>query len=449
MWVGFAALLITGAAVLAYQTRNTTFWADEWAWIIARRSGAAGTFLHPHNEHLSLVPVTIYKLLFATVGLRHYAPYRAALIVADLACVSLVFVYVRRRLGGFLALLAGALIELFGPGWQDILWPFGIGWLIAIAAGVGALLLLDRRDRPGDVGAAVLLMIALASAGPGLAMAVGVAVEVLQRPRRRSDAWIFLAPLALYALWWVIYQHTSFNRHALPLLPRFVFDAAAGALSSLTGLANVDVFHDTGTYLTWGAPLLVIALIALIWRMRTRGAAPRVLTLLAILLSFWILTGAARAYVTLGPIAFTASGARLPDYARQTADSQLIKIQRLGLVGGTTAGTALGPEAPRIEATAGGIATTRGPCLGFRPAVYTPAGSQNLLTLTVPAAGLLLKAGTGALTVGVGRFSTQFEQLGTVAGSGSATLRPARDVSAQPWRVQILSGAPFSACSLG
>ncbi len=239
------ALLVAGGVVLAYETRGTTFWADEWSWILGRRSGGAGTFLEPHNQHLSLVPVAIYKLLFATVGLRHYGPYRAVLIACDLACAALVFAYVRRRLGGFLALLAAALILLFGPGWQDILWPFQIGWLIAIGAGVSALLMLDRRERRGDIAAAILLMVSLASSSVGLAIAVGVAIDVLQR-RRRGDWWIFLAPLAVYVLWWLAYQHTGFHRHALVLLPRFVFDAAAGVMSSLTGLAGIDVTHDTG-----------------------------------------------------------------------------------------------------------------------------------------------------------------------------------------------------------
>jgi hypothetical protein len=557
--IGLAALLVAGGAVLAYETRGTTFWADEWSWIVGRRSGGAGTFLQPHNQHLSLVPVAVYKLLFATAGLRHYAPYRAVLIACDLACAALVFAYVRRRLGGFLALLAAALILFFGPGWQDILWPFQIGWLIAIGAGVGALLVLDRGDRRGDIGAAILLMTSLGSASLGLAIAVGVAVDVLQR-RRRRDWWIFLAPLAVYALWWVLYQHTSFNRHALSLLPRFVFDAAAGVLSSLTGLASIDVSHDTGDYLTWGAPLLVIAVGAIIWRLLRRGAPPRAPTLLAILLSFWILTGLARAYSGFGKLALAATGdesrylyvgavfaillasellrgrrpslwagvvaavlvaaavvsniaplgdgARLlqsqanstaalleaidverpvvsPGYvsngfffgtvtargwfsakrdlgspfaeqrlsslsaiARLDADAQLIKIQGLGLTATRAVAQPVGLGPASVEAAVGGAAVSHGPCTVFRPAVYTPSGSQSLLQVTVPSGGLLVEAGRAAVSVSARRYSSQFLALGTVAGYGSAALRPRRDLSSVPWHAQLESGAPFSACSL-
>ena len=305
--IALALLLIVGGVVLAAQTRGTTFWADDWSWIIGRRSGSLDAYLQPHNQHFSLVPVAIYKLLFATVGLRHYIAFRAVLIGCDLACATLVFVYVRRRLGGYLGLLATALILFFGPGWQDILWSFQIGWLISVGSGIGALLVLERRDRAGDIAASLLLMVALASSGVGLAVAVGVAVDVLQR-RRRRDWWIVLVPAALYALWWLAYQQTKLDPHALPLVPQFVFNAATGVLSSLTGLAKVNVVQDTGTFQTWGVPLLLLALVAGAWRLRRVPPRPRVLSVGAILIAFWIITGVGRAYAKTAALPILGTG---------------------------------------------------------------------------------------------------------------------------------------------
>jgi hypothetical protein len=303
-----AALLLGGAGLLVYETRGTFFWADEWQWILTRRGGGLDTFLQPHNQHFSLVPVILYKVLFATVGLRHYWPYRGMLIVVELICTALIFIYARRRVGGYYALLAAALILFFGPGWQDILWPFQTAWILTVLGGVGALLALDRRDRFGDIAACLFLGLALASASPGLAVAVGMIVEVArQRPRR--DLWIVAIPVGLYALWWVIYQQTDFNAHALLLLPRFVFDSAAGTLSALAGLAQINVYSDSGDYLSWGAPLLGLGLLAMIWRLRILGRVPpRVLTLSLVLLAFWVLTGVGRAYVTAGSLTLTATG---------------------------------------------------------------------------------------------------------------------------------------------
>ena len=117
-WAALGALLALGAIFLFRETRGTTFNLDEWSWITQRRGSGLGTFLDPHNSHLSLVPVALYKLLFATAGLGDYVPYRVIGIVAHLAVAALVFVYARRRVGDFLALVgAGLMLLLFATGY--------------------------------------------------------------------------------------------------------------------------------------------------------------------------------------------------------------------------------------------------------------------------------------------------------------------------------------------
>ena len=157
--------------------------------------------LQPHNEHFVLVQVAIYRLLFATVGLQHSLPYRAVMVVAESASVLLVFVYARRRWAAAAArpgrrprrrrrsscrALAGTRPR-----------PFEIGWLISVGAGVACLLALDRHDRRGDIAAAALLAVSLASSGVGVVIAVGIAVEILAVRRRPGDLWIVAAPAIL------------------------------------------------------------------------------------------------------------------------------------------------------------------------------------------------------------------------------------------------------------
>ena len=299
IWLAFGALLVVAAVFLFYETRGTTLWSDEWTWALERHGGGIDSLLRPHNGHFSLIPVAVYKLLFDTAGLDDYWPYRAAVIACHLGCVGLLFVYVRRRVGGYLALLAAALILFLGPGWQNILWPFQIGWLISLAAGLGALLMLDRGDRTGDVVVCVLVAVSLASSGFGVAIALGVAVEVLWGRRRLADAWIIAAPVALYALWWIGYGNSdAFVRHNVAVAPRFVADAAAGAVASLTGLATATPLTP-GTPLAWGRPLAVLAVVVLVWRLAALRAVPaRIVTLLTIVLSFWTLTAFNRAQIS-------------------------------------------------------------------------------------------------------------------------------------------------------
>ena len=299
-WIALAGLLVAAAAFFYYETRGTTLWVDEWDWAQNRRGWDLDTFLRPHNGHLSLVPVAIYKLLFATAGLTHYAPYRIVLIAAHLLCVALVFVYASRRVGSYLGVIAAALILFLGPAWQNILSPFQVAWLISLAAGLGALLMLDRGDRAGDIVASALLAVSIASSSLGIAVAVGVALEVLWGRRRWRDAWIVAAPLALYALWWVPYHDVNaFARHNIILTPGFVADSAASAVAALAGLEGHGTPDAGVTLLDWGRPLAVAAVALLVWRLTRLGRVPpRVPALLAIALSFWILTALNRAQIS-------------------------------------------------------------------------------------------------------------------------------------------------------
>jgi hypothetical protein len=293
-----------GGYYLFRHARETPFWADEWVWVLTRRGGGAGAFLEPNNGHLSLIPVLLYRVLFATAGLDHRGPYAVLGVGAHLGVVALVFAYAWRRVGGLLAFLAGTLMLLFGPGWENILWPFQIAWLLSIGTGIAALLMLDRRDRLGDVCASVLLMVSLASSSVGIAIAVGLVVDVAWGRRRLRDIWIFALPIACYALWSLAYQNSQLSQGDLLLVPAFVGNAAAAAVGALAGLGNHAVPDDGSS--PWGRPLAVAAALLLIWRLRgLRPVPPRVLTLLAMVSSFWVLTALGRA--VWGPTAAFSS----------------------------------------------------------------------------------------------------------------------------------------------
>ena len=120
----------------------------------------------PHNEHMVLVPVLIFKALWAATGLGGYWAFRLLVVLLHLACVVLVYAVARRRLGPWLA-LAPALVLLFlGTAWEIVLWPFEIQFLIPAAAGLGVLLLLEREDLRGDLIACGLLVLVVREREP-------------------------------------------------------------------------------------------------------------------------------------------------------------------------------------------------------------------------------------------------------------------------------------------
>jgi hypothetical protein len=311
--VALALLMVAAGAFLIYQTRGTTLWFDEWIWAMDRRRNDLGAFLEPHNSHLSLVPILLYRVLFASVGLDNYVPYRLMVIGAHLGCATLVFVYASRRVGALLALAGATLVLFLGPASQNIIWPFQVAWLISLGAGVIALLMLDRRDRFGDVAASALLALSIASSGIGLPIALGMAVDVLWGRRRWRDAWIVAVPLALYGLWWLGYQDSTWIKAAKaygitdPVVsgilhaPQFVADSAASSVAALVGLggsAGVNA-DQPGTFVTWGAPLAIAAGVVFVWRTaRLRSVSPRVLALLTIPVSFWAFTAVTRGFIS-------------------------------------------------------------------------------------------------------------------------------------------------------
>lgn len=300
-----AVLMIATGLLLVYLTRGTSFWFDEWSWIVYRRGDNVSTFLSSYDGHFSLVPIAIYRLLFATVGLGTYVPYRVMVIVSHLICGALVFIYARRRVPDLLALCAAALILLFGAGWQDFLWPFQVAWLISVGSGLGALLMLDRRDGRGDLTACVLLAVSLASSGVGIVIAVGLVVEMLWDRRRWREAWIVAAPLILYAAWWVVYQKAG-RTASLSEIPRFVVNTAAAAVGGLAGRPG-DASVDGGQLLTWGRPLAAAAVLLLVGRLVVLRRIPRrVLTLLAMLAAFWLATAYTRAWLLHGDQAWAS-----------------------------------------------------------------------------------------------------------------------------------------------
>ena len=68
--------MLAAAVFLYHELRGIAPWLDEWSWITGRRGSSISTLLSPHNQHFSLVPVAIYKVLLATVGIGDYRPYR-------------------------------------------------------------------------------------------------------------------------------------------------------------------------------------------------------------------------------------------------------------------------------------------------------------------------------------------------------------------------------------
>lgn len=279
--------LLYGALYL-HAGRLSTFYSDEWAFILGRRGWSIHDLIAPHNEHPSLPSLLAYKLLLPTVGLKHYWVFRLLSTGLHIACSWLVFLYARRRVDQWFAFGLAAVLLAFGSGWENILWPFQVGWLVSVAAGISAFMALERNTRNGNIAAALLIMLSLASSGVGLAFAVGVTAEVIRDRTWRRRSWITVLPLFVTAVWATVERpldHTSASLEGALKAPTWSLNLAAAGVGDLFG-------QSVGL----GRPLLIAIVVgAVVLFLRNRTVAPRTVALLVTLGAFLAMAAIARA----------------------------------------------------------------------------------------------------------------------------------------------------------
>jgi hypothetical protein len=285
--ITLAALMGAALVLFLHHGRGFSFFGDEWSFIIERRTGSVDDFLRPHNEHMSAVPVAIFKVMFRAFGLDDYRPYQVVLLGLHLLASGLVFVLARRRIGDWGALVATSFLLFFGQGWEDLLWAFQIGFLMSLVGFLGALVAIERRDRAGDVAAALLLLVALCSSGIGIPLLVVAGVELAWREEDRTRLWVAWAPALVYGLWYLGYGKSAVKLSNLPDAPEYAATTIAGTVGPLVGLG-----------LDFGRPLAVLGAALLVWRLARPGVpTPRAAALVAGLVCFVGVLGLSRADV--------------------------------------------------------------------------------------------------------------------------------------------------------
>jgi hypothetical protein len=286
-----AAALLGSAVLLLALESNLTFFQDTWAFLLQRRGFSAATFLEPHNEHIVVIPVAIEKLLVAAFGMASAAPEQVAMTLVLAATAAFVFVYVRRRLGPWPALIAAVLLSFVGPAWEVLLWPFEIALAGSVLFGVATLLALDRGSRRGDLVACLCLIVAIGFSSLGVAFAAGAVVDVLQRRRDLGlrRAYLAAVPILLYAVWWAGWGHdaeTHLSLHNVLVSPLYVVEGLAASVASLLGLWTIGVAGKA----VWGAPVLLALLVVAALRL-ARGfhPGPRLWPVAAAAAVYWFL----------------------------------------------------------------------------------------------------------------------------------------------------------------
>ena len=337
-WIvlGFAMLLSAG--LILHTAHGQGFAIDE-LFYYGRLADKQGQLVHyapfspeyllaPFNGHLPLGGRFLYELVFATFG-AHYTVFVLINIASLFACVALTFELARRRVGAIAALAPCIVLLFLGFAREQLLWPLDFNTAASLAAGLGAVLALEREDSRGDVLACVLLTLSIAMIELGLSFAVGIAAWLLLQHRAGAlrRAWIVLTPVALYAAWWVWarrFGQSETDAGNIHLIPETLMHGAAAVMGSLTGTNPVQ----PGSYisaLSWfGRALAIAAALVLVARLWLGRVARTIWIWLIVLSSYWLLLAVAARpaeagrYILVGSvlvvlIAADAVRRRIPD----------------------------------------------------------------------------------------------------------------------------------------
>ncbi len=286
------------AALMLWAGRGLSFFSDEHEYFaravdLNPPQGLTLEYLFaPYNGHLQLVGKLIYEAMFATAG-ANYFPYRLLEVVLYLACVVLFFVLLRPRIGAWAGVAACVLMLFLGAAWEVMIWPFDLHTLLPLAAGLAALIALERERPWSDVACCILLVVAIATIEVGFAFAVGVAVSILLRPDRRERLWIFLVPVVLYAAWtlWARkFDQSEIDPVYLSNLATSVPASLAATASALTGM--VELGNGVQPFLVRGLGpdrvFAVVLVIAFVWRISRGPVPPTTWVFASVLGSYWV-----------------------------------------------------------------------------------------------------------------------------------------------------------------
>ena len=265
------ASLAAGGAFLLKLDHWTWFWFDDWDFVSDRGLVHSRLGLWaPHNDHWSTLPILAYRALLTTFGMGSYLPFLILLTVLHLALAHVLW-RMSLRVGAS-PLVATALVTVFaffGAGAQNMVWAFQIGFVGSVLFGWLWLWVTDHDGGFGrrDVAGWALGLASLMCSGIGVPMLMTVAVAVALRRGLRAAALAVSAPVAAFAIWYVLYGRLA--ERAAPIDKSTVL--AVGSYT-LAGIENA--FSSTVGFAGAGAVLAVALVYGLLRRDRSPGAGP-------------------------------------------------------------------------------------------------------------------------------------------------------------------------------
>ncbi len=238
------------AAFLLWETRGQTLYADEWFFFPHAAASSPGVLLGPDQGNMVFGATLVYKLVLTVAGAHDHLALRLTWIALDLLCSGLFFALMRKRVGSFAAYVPAVVLAVFGAAWEMFGGSLGINVLTSMAAGLAALLALERRTVRADVLGCILLTFSVIAHSTGLAILAGVLCALLIAPDRWRRIWIGAAPLLIYAAWYVWarkFGESSITLQTISSAPAAAVSLFASATASMAGAFRFPGAQPPGT----------------------------------------------------------------------------------------------------------------------------------------------------------------------------------------------------------
>jgi hypothetical protein len=406
----FGAALIVMAIVLVIAQWRITFFQDTFAFLLDRQHWTVHDFVFPHNEHFVLIPVAVTKVLLAIFGMSSNVPEQIAMGITVLAADVLLFVWLRRRLDPWLAVIGAVLFLFLGSAWPTTLWPFENEFTFPVVFGLAGLLFLERDDSKGDAWACAMFVLATVSGSLGVCFIAAAFVDLVLKREERGwrRAYVFAVPLLVYAAWYLGWGHEAEHHitiHNILHSPQYVLEGFASSLDSLAGLSTISV-NVSGNN-DWGRPLVIGAIGLFAFAQWRRPGFTR---------TFWVVTSLAVGYWLLAAFDFVpgreASAAR---YVYAGALFTLMMIAELLInwpfsrkalwIAAAVAACAIGPNMAQMK---------EGAAWEKEQSVFTRSdlGAMEIARDTIPSTFLLASVeATGTASLGLVEAGKWFEAV--------------------------------------
>jgi hypothetical protein len=327
--LAFTLLAALALGVLIWLGLGMTFFSDEWAFIESRSLGDPGTWMTPHNEHWSTLPILLYRAMVETIGIGSYVPYLATVAVLHVIVAGLVFLLLERSSGPWFALAGATLVLFFGAGFENLYWGFQTGFIGSMVFGLAAMVVTDRGpSRRNAAIVAGLLLAATMCSTIGAIVSVAVGMHWLVERDWRRYVPFLLVPASILLVWLLlvgregVLARDPLTLEAAATIPSYVVDGFGNAAGSVTGLPII------------GSAIAFVGLVGILLRVQSGRVPARAIGIVVAITVQYALTGLVRGLIETDH----------SDLSRYTYVSGILALAALGDIVGRVSIPSAGPR---------------------------------------------------------------------------------------------------------